>query len=398
MPGPLSSEELHLVEQLRKEALDVKECFTRFSFQGLAFSAAALGIIFSSIWAQPLTGFASIFVIVTLLAIARIGVYKFSTSNRQLGYELHLYRTEGSKDCPPYGWQRHMRSIGWEEAMRAWRVVQATVYEHVYQNYDSYTYPLTMRPNHKAEPYIWFQQSSSIVAGASYHPGTYLKYMLNILYMAVVIALVTILIMFIEFAYGDEPELASISLLLLIFATGVFLISAGNLNARRRILEDGLLSIHSCAIMWQAVVVAHYRALACAQANHQDFRNYTQYLSDQACDLKANVFNLHEWIRDPRIHPRYGVQKKITVKLREGKKHDCSLVDLSLSGGCLKSKEQIDGVFTLIIEGDDIKAETVRCEHEQIGFRHFSPSKVRQHLSAARVTPRRGLGLGGRST
>jgi hypothetical protein len=32
-----------LVESLRKEAFEVKNCFTQYSFQGIAFAAAVLG-------------------------------------------------------------------------------------------------------------------------------------------------------------------------------------------------------------------------------------------------------------------------------------------------------------------------------------------------------------------
>ncbi len=48
----------------------------------------------------------------------------------------------------------------------------------------------------------------------------------------------------------------------------------------RKVLERGLLSIHSCGILWQAIVVAHYRALDFIQKENgrKTYRKYTNVL------------------------------------------------------------------------------------------------------------------------
>ena len=41
----LTQKEIDFINSMRAEAADVKDCYTRFSFQSWIFSAAALGII-----------------------------------------------------------------------------------------------------------------------------------------------------------------------------------------------------------------------------------------------------------------------------------------------------------------------------------------------------------------
>ena len=65
-------------------------------------------------------------------------------------------------------------------------------------------------------------------------------------------------------------------------------------RAHRIILESELLSIHSCAVVWLAVVVAHYRALG----KSQGFVNYAQNLVREANSLVEHIYNIHEWVYD----------------------------------------------------------------------------------------------------
>jgi hypothetical protein len=76
-----------------------------------------------------------------------------------------------------------------------------------------------------------------------------------------------------EFSLGQLPPLLTWSEVLdakLIIVSFAFFIGAlvvtGSRFAvdaqRRKAMEDGLLSIHACAIVWQAVVIAHYEAVA----------------------------------------------------------------------------------------------------------------------------------------
>jgi hypothetical protein len=69
---------------------------------------------------------------------------------------------------------------------------------------------------------------------------------------------------------------------------------ASNHRRREIIIEDELMSVHSCAIVWQAVVIAHYRALKATANNHH--RHYTEALAEEAATIAARPFHIHEWI------------------------------------------------------------------------------------------------------
>ena len=131
--GMLTEEERELIKGLRKEAYEVKDCFTRFSFQALALSAAGLGLIVRFQDHYPLLGFAAVPIIVLLMTVVGIGQHKYETANRLYGYELHVHRRARLKDSRKGGWKSHMRRIGWEEAFYAWRVVQPMIYWHLYK-------------------------------------------------------------------------------------------------------------------------------------------------------------------------------------------------------------------------------------------------------------------------
>ena len=70
---------------------------------------------------------------------------------------------------------------------------------------------------------------------------------------------------------------------------------------RPSILEDELLSIHSCAIVWEAVVVCHYLAL------EGGLEHYTERLASHATKVGQNVFSIHRWLRGEQpniaLHP-----------------------------------------------------------------------------------------------
>jgi hypothetical protein len=69
----------------------------------------------------------------------------------------------------------------------------------------------------------------------------------------------------------------------------------GSRIARRRtILEDELLSIHSCAIVWQAVVICHYESLA------PKLEHYTERLARVAQELATEPLDIHGWLTRPR--------------------------------------------------------------------------------------------------
>lgn len=310
-----STYEITLVERLRTEANDVKECFTRFSFQAIALSGVVIGVIAGYQINEPVIGLVSIAVIVVLVSVARIGTYKYATANRHYGYELHLDRTREIPDDPEGGWNASMRSIGWEEAMKAWRVVQATVFRELYG-----TNKNTLKKGHQksvdAAPRCgWFEPQTLTYEGkGEYHPGSYLKTMFKFLNLLTALAFAPLFALGLQLLLdpilpdpritilADVPwEIRLLGFLPFVVVLGFTLSAMYMRRQRRELLELGLLSIHSCAIMWQAVVVAHYRALAQLKNRPRGegagYRGYMYYLSEEASDLATHVFYIQDWIR-----------------------------------------------------------------------------------------------------
>ena len=301
--------EATLVERLRMEANDVKECFTRFCFQAIGLSGVMLVAIARYQAGEPAVGLASIAVIIVLLSVTRIGTHKYATANRHFGYELHLDRTHQLPDDPEGGWNASMRSVGWEEAMKAWRVVQATVFRELYGDNEN-----TLRKKHRKSVATaqcgWFEpRRLTDEGGAAYHSGSYLKTMFQFLNYITAIAFVPLFIFALQLAYdpkitilADVPTaIRALGFLLFAVVLGWTVRRVRRTSERRELLEVGLLSIHSCAIMWQAVVVAHYRALARLKkrppGGGAGYRGYMYYLSGEAIDLAKHVFYIHDWIR-----------------------------------------------------------------------------------------------------
>lgn len=311
--APDSSErptyEATLVERLRMEAKDVKECFTRFCFQAIALSGVMIGAIVRYQADEPAVGLASIAVIIVLLSVAQIGTHKYATANRHFGYELHLDRTRQLPDDPEGGWNASMRSIGWEEAMKAWRVVQATVFRELYGN-NKNTLKKIHRKSVATAQRGWFEpRRLTGEGGAAYHSGSYLKTMFRFLNYLTAIAFVPLFVLAFQLAYdpkitilADVPTaIRALGFLLFAVVLGWTFLRVRRIHQRRELLELGLLSIHSCAIMWQAVVVAHYRGLARLKKRPRGggagYRGYMYHLSGEAIDLTMNVFYIHDWIR-----------------------------------------------------------------------------------------------------
>lgn len=293
-----SIQETELVGRLRVEADELKECFTRFSFQAIAFSALVFSLLGKKDTPDSAVAVASAFVVTMLLAVARIGTYKYGNANVVLGYELHLERTLNLTDTKD-GWKSYMRSIGWEEARRAWRIIQPTIFQSLY-----YYHPLMpnlLRWHHRKTDlqYRWFEPSTLVATaktGASYHPGGYLRLMLTMLH--VLAALATLPSWIKGFQHlSTKPIIGCIYLLL---STGLLvfvLFRALQDYPRLWLLEDGLLSIHSCAVMWQAVVLGHYRSLdKIKQGQGVGYEHYTKNLAIQAGSLRTSVFRIDEWM------------------------------------------------------------------------------------------------------
>ena len=189
-----------LIKNLREEANNVKDCFTKFSFQGLAFSGLVLGYIAKEQVHNPFISLAGLLVVIVALTVARIGTYKYATANRHYGFELHLERTKGFPEEKLEGWREKYWYVGWEEAMRAWRIVQATIYNKIYItkgiNKDI--------PRITEDKYKWYNISINIKNDdINYHSGSYLKEMLRVLHLTAFVGLIPIPIASAQFIFQN---------------------------------------------------------------------------------------------------------------------------------------------------------------------------------------------------
>ena len=296
----LTDDENALIHRLRNEASEVKDCFTRFSFQALTIAIAAFGLILKFQKDNPLIALSSVLVIGLLLTVVRIGVHKYETANRVFGYELHMYRRIRLPDSTE-GWQASMRQIGWEEAFYAWRIIQPTIYHHIYRKL--WLFP-TLKKNDYFASAHWISPSHSDEANsnskARYAAGSYLQKTFFVCHMFTLAACIPLAYMcwqlendinFLHLQKFAEPSYVLLAIIVLFVLIRITMI-----RAKRKILEGQLLSINTCAILWHAVVIAHFRALQkTGDAGGWGFKGYTRYLYEEAEDLKNNLPNIYEW-------------------------------------------------------------------------------------------------------
>jgi len=302
------------VKSLRQEAYEVKDCFTKFSFQASALNVVALGLIIRFQGEFPLSGFAAVPIVIFLLSVARIGLHKYETANRHYGYELHLYRRSRLNESQEGGWKNHMRNIGWEEALYAWRVVQPVIYEHLYKKYP-WVRSTRKTDHYKSANPKWFVPA--ILAGAeqrpAYYAGSYHDKIDFVLHSFAIITALALPYMcwqlFNELTFQGpfvleqyfQLLLFGIAILVTVGTAAVITVRILRVRAKRRILQDELLSINSCAILWLAVVVAHFRALEAIGAAPNDWKlksyeNYTLRLAEQARVLRDHMPHIYDWV------------------------------------------------------------------------------------------------------
>ena len=112
--------------------------------------------------------------------------------------------------------------------------------------------------------------------------------MLSTLMVAQVLMLLPLLIVL----PGRDSQRFIIDLLILIAMMVAIVARDARVRRRREILEDELLSIHSCAIVWQAVVICHYFAIH----DGIGLQHYTERLARQAEEVATNAFSIHSWL------------------------------------------------------------------------------------------------------
>lgn len=295
------SNEHHLGEltTIRNEANSVKDCFTRFSFQAFVLEAVIFGLVLKFQHNEPIVTLVGGVGIIMMIVVSRIGTHKYATANRNFGFELFL-----SSDTK----LSHIVSVSWEEALRAWRIVQATLYEKIFKTKEGAE---LIDKNGS----VWFQVKTLLGDNVCFHAGSYLRTMLKLqeytCYAGCCLFFLPIgqeLIDLLNSRTNNDVQsnlhllkgnnviailLAVIGIMLLYFVRREYI----KRNLRRIQLEEGFLSIHSCAKMWAVISIAHSLAKCRVGDSLQD--SYIERLADEAKDLTSdieNICHIDKWI------------------------------------------------------------------------------------------------------
>lgn len=341
------------LERVRSEAASLRDCFTRYSFTSIAFTVAGLGLIAKGqTTSTPEIGYSAIGLLLLLLMVTHIGLNKYASANRASGYELHIFRTTGLPEFLK-GWREEFQTIGWEQAMRAWRVVQPTVFRSLFGSFcHVFDVRRSIRSKHtKAwyEPETLFAPPTDTDTRPVYRPGTYLRMCLIITMILCAFCLVPV---FYATSKAGDVRMFWVGTATAFGATGLIIWRCFSLWKRVRTLERGFGSIHSCAILWQAVVVAHYRARhnALLESNGTSLRGYTKHLSIQAVDLADNIHDIHEWVTGgPRGSSRRYVTESQSVFTDKGGA-SLPLRDYSVDGSAFRLGPT--SAFPVLIRGE----------------------------------------------
>lgn len=303
----LQGRDADLVSELRDEAQSVRSCFRDMATKGATIAIAAMCVLYPLALKNPWFGLTAFGIVWTLISIQRLGIHKFSTANRINGYQLHLERLDSGSP---------IKNVGWEEALRAWRIVQATVFESIYTTpkptSDNFImrckskWPFSdfsllfyqkkeLKPQNDNEFYWFLQAERAQNAGASYHAGSYMERMFNFLGLLQLFTLPLTCMMICV-----NPELVRFFSGLTATTILYFTIRMNHnaIKRRREILENEMLSIHSCALMWKAVVIAHLWAWNNKEKIDDKIKgtgkmHYTELLAAIAKCMAENPLSIH---------------------------------------------------------------------------------------------------------
>jgi RNAse (barnase) inhibitor barstar len=321
------------IKDRREEASEVKQCFTDFAFKGLLLTTVFFGFIFKfyPLRSENTTGntdnvstcmrYLLIWIlcgviILVLMRILRIGFHKYSTANRNYGYVLHLDRTfDYENDATSLDYEDRVRGIGWEEAMCAWRVIQPILFEEVYKLRtvkERVFFPFVGIERHPTLEYRWWNtellmnsegdlSNHSINDRLLYHPGSYLEKTQRLIHFICIVVYFVFTLSY-YFERNCMYDLVSLSirkpLFFVLYALAWFLslfwFIAQILRQQklRRILERGILSIQSSAVVWRLVVVSHLKVVE----GLRGYRGYTRLLAEKADLIRLNLEKIHETI------------------------------------------------------------------------------------------------------
>lgn len=319
--------------QLRTDARELKQCFTRYAFSSIGLCCLIFAGIFKFIPDDPIVGLGALSVLPIVYAIARLGVSKYRTSNRIFGFELYLERTRRMPSQTDGRWQKKFRtSISWEEAIHAWRAVEPSLYRAIYGK-PKWIAPPQIKPEIKqqAKGQAWFLPEAEVrAAGAVWRPGSFLSSVLIWLVAVASIAILLILVSAWQFikimpvhpesknwllqpydgaltalwpsVLAHYPVGGWVCAISAFIAMGVTHWMMRRAFSHARKLRTELMSVHSTAVIWVATVVAHFAAVE--KAKKYQLSN-TQLLEVVACAKKhdGNRRDIKKQLKAGEIEP-----------------------------------------------------------------------------------------------
>lgn len=343
----LSEESKKTIEDLRSEVESQKSCITRYSIETIALVGAIWGLVIQFGGIRTAFFFCNAILVFMLMVVIRIANHKYATINRNLGYQLHLNRLKDYASVGNPKWAKKMMAVDWEEAMCAWRFVQPAIFEKVYGNSDVGFYqafrPYTRNPDQcRPDLYYWYETEALIADKGSYHQGKYLhnihRFLNTVALFSLLVTWIFLLYQVIELIFTSLNIPGAVLTLRILQLAGIaavsFLITyycwsqIRRQNGYREILEGGLLSIQSCAVVWRVVVTCHIlgSSWALSQKNQDgtncgSYRYYTTYTSAMGVDFAGKSFNdPHNWLSQwEQCFDKPEFLAKIGEKLRNAK-------------------------------------------------------------------------------
>ncbi|HWC61486.1 MAG TPA: hypothetical protein VHC44_17470, partial [Verrucomicrobiae bacterium] len=303
-----------IISAIREEVASQKECLTRYCIQGIAFVGIVWGLVFKLDGFGWPFYFCNTLLIFLLLVIVRMANHKYSTINRNLGYELHLNRLKDYAGVGNPDWARKMMDVNWEEAMCAWRFVQPSIFEKIYQSSDK-GFDDSLRPyirkDEQCQPelYYWYETNALMPEGGSYHQGRYLHNIHRFLNTVGGFSLITmasfLAYKFLRFCvaapsgYDFYFGLSKFAFVAVMFG-GISYYYCSQVRRQtgiREILEGGILSIQSCAVVWRIVVTCHILGSLYPLSKNKGYYHYTTYTSALGLNFIGEYFNQpHDWL------------------------------------------------------------------------------------------------------
>jgi len=125
----------------------------------------------------------------------------------------------------------------------------------------------------------------------SYHAGSYLQNM-----MAILVLMQGFLMMPMLYLVIAKWKETGILYLLTLFVMSVLIgLRYIRIERRRNLLENEILSIHSCGVIWQAVALVHLLARKDCGVFCE---HYTELLIGQCHTIQSRLFDIHRWFNE----------------------------------------------------------------------------------------------------